>query len=188
MRAFVIASGPSVTPEDLTVVKRQPGLKIAVNSSIFSAPWADICFAMDQGWWKVYHEQVKRLTCERWSSSSNAGQYGVQRVKRNRKNSPIKDGVSGSNSGLQACEFAYLRGADEIILLGVDCKVHEGRAHHHPDHPAPMTNAKNTRNWGSDWACALKRMDARVINTSPICELECFEYADLRTACEHNPD
>jgi len=188
MRAFVIASGPSVTADDLAFVKRQPGLKIAVNSSIFSAPWADICFSMDNSWWKRYGNDVKRLKCERWSSASNAAQYGPQIVKRKRRDSPIKGGVSGSNSGLQACEFAYLRGADEIILLGVDCKHFEGRAHHHPDHPAPMKNANKPEKWGSDWERVLAKMDAKVINTSPICEVDCFEYADLRAACEHNPD
>ena len=188
MRAFVIASGPSVAADDLAFVKRQSGLKIAVNSSIFSAPWADICFAMDHVWWRTYHNQVKQLKCERWSSSVNCAQYGVQIIRKNRMDAPVKQGVSGNNSGLQACRFAYIRGADEIILLGVDCKHHEGRAHHHPDHPAPMTNATKPGKWGEHWKIVLERMDARVINTSPICELDCFEYADLRAACEHNPD
>jgi len=138
---------------------------------------------MDRNWWQTYHKEVKKLGCEMWSSSPNCAQYGPQVIKKNPKHKPIIDGVSGSNSGLQACELAYLRGADEIILLGVDCKHHEGKAHHHPDHPKPMTNATNSHNWGRDWARAIGMMDAKVINTSSICELDCFEYADLRAIC-----
>ena len=182
-RAFVIASGPSVTAEALELVRAAEGLKIAVNSSIFSAPWADICFAMDNSWWHRYRNEVKALPCERWSSSLNCGKYGVKVVKKNPRNAPLVDGVSGNNSGAQAAEFAYLRGADEIILLGVDCKSHEGRAHHHEDHPKPMSNPVRTDHWSEDWARIVSLLDARIINTSTICDLDCFEYRRIEDIC-----
>jgi len=183
LQAYVLASGPSLTPEQIRRVRDQAGLKIAVNSTIFSAPWSDICFALDHHWWQHYHEQVKALPCERWSSSGNCAPFGVQIVKKNRPDEPLIDGVAGNNSGTQAAEFAYLRGADEIILLGVDCKRHNGKAHHHPDHPEPMTNPTRTQHWAADWARFCRLVDVPVINCSPICELDCFEYRDLRAVC-----
>lgn len=179
-RAFVLASGPSLTAEHLEAVRRQPGLKIAVNSTIFSAPWADICFAADHHWWAMYHQQVKALPCERWSFSQNCAQFGARIVKKNPKRQPLTDGVAAGTSGTAAAEFAYLRGADEIVLLGVDCKVTD-KTHHFGDHPEGLSNPKPNAlaTFAAEWRDFAAHNDVRLINVSPICELDCFEYMTL---------
>jgi len=180
LRAFVLASGPSLTTEQIEWARKQDGLKIAANSTIFSAPWADICFAADHNWWARYHEQVKALGCERWSFSQNCAQFGVRVVKKNHKDKPLIDGVSAGTSGTAAAELAYLRGADEIYLLGVDCKVTD-KSHHHGDHPDGLSNPQPNalRRFGEDWQNFADHNDVRLINLSPICDLECFEYRTI---------
>lgn len=177
MRAFVLASGPSLTAEQIEWVRVQDGLKVAVNTTIFSAPWADICFAADHTWWKRYHEEVKQFPCERWSFSLNCHPFGVRVVKKNPTSKPLIDGVSAGTSGTAAAELAYLRGADEIYLLGVDCKVTD-KSHHHGDHPRGMSNPQPNalKRFAADWNNFAKHNDVRLVNLSPICDLDCFEY------------
>lgn len=179
MRSFVLASGPSLTPEQIERVRTAEGEKIAVNSTIFAAPWADVCFAMDHHWWKQYGEQVKPIGCEMWTSSPNSTQFGPRLVKKNKPDGPLTDGVAGNNSGTVAAELAYLRGADEIVLLGVDCQLVDGKAHHHADHPSPLKNPVRTEHWAESWGRFLKHNDVRVINCSPVCNVEGFEYMTL---------
>jgi len=179
LRAFVLASGPS-GGEHLDLIKAATGLKIATNSTIFKAPWAHICFAMDQTWWRQYGHEVKKISCERISSSSMSARYGASLIPRRPKSKPVKDGVSGNNSATCAAELAYIRGAREIILVGVDCTADGKRNHHHDDHPEPLKNRIRTREWLDDWKRFITLNDVRVVNTSPLCEADFFEYADIR--------
>lgn len=175
-----MASGPSLTAEQIEWVRNQDGLKIAVNSTIFSAPWADICFAADYHWWKYYHRKVKQLDCERWSFSQNCAEFDVRVVKKNPRNEPLIDGVSAGTSGTAAAEFAYLRGADEIYLLGVDCKTTD-KSHHHGDHPEGLSNPHERAllRFGEDWKNFAAHNDVKLVNLSPICDLDCFEYRTI---------
>ena len=57
MRFVCIASGPSLTPEDVQAVKEWrdagKGKVIVVNTTFRAAPWADAMFAMDAKWWPI---------------------------------------------------------------------------------------------------------------------------------------
>ena len=97
----------------------------------------------------------------------------------------------GQNSGFQALNIAYLRGADPIILLGFDMKRGpKGESHHHGDHPAGLNNPPglNDPNWGAwrDWfdgaAAQLAAAVRTVINCTPGSALDCFPKMDLEDA------
>jgi hypothetical protein len=185
-RWFVLASGPSLTPEDLTRVWKEWNEErctvIAVNSTIFSAPWADILFALDHHWWKRYGAQVADLPCERLTSSQNSLQFGPDLIPKRPGQFMADGGVVGQNSGQVAVEIARLRGATEIVMLGVDfCHV-DGKTHHHGDHPGGLGNADKPHRWlhyFEGLAGCLKERGVRAINCSPYYPGEGFERMTL---------
>lgn len=48
-----------------------------------------------------------------------------------------------SNSGAQAINLAYLRGATRIVLVGYDMGWTGGKAHWFGDHPQGLTNGRH---------------------------------------------
>lgn len=189
-RFFVLCSGPSLAPEDIERVRLEQGkgaTVIAVNSTIFSAPFADICYAWDHKWWGKYHEQVKALGCRMMSAASNTKKYGTEIVGRepNCEGLGKNGGLGGNNSGHQAINLAAALAdpkADEIVALGFDCTHFEGMAHHHGDHPKPLSNAPNTQKWRQPavkLAQDLKKRGIRVTNCSPKTILKCFPVMTL---------
>jgi hypothetical protein len=53
-----IASGPSLTAEDVERVRAAGHPVIVTNTTFRLAPWADVLFGMDSKWWKEYHKEV----------------------------------------------------------------------------------------------------------------------------------
>jgi hypothetical protein len=149
---------------------------IAVNSTIFSAPFADICYAWDKKWWTKYLADVKRLGCRRITAGK--GRPGCEEFPRVPQREFSEDAIGGNNSGHQAVNLAYMLGAKEIIMLGFDCQHTDGEAHHHGDHPKPLGNATNCQNWLPGFRVLSERLRERgvkVVNCSPRTALDCFE-------------
>src|SRR5690242_9018703 len=124
-----IASGPSLTAEDCERVRAAGLATIVTNTSFRLCPWADVLYAFDFKWWRVYREEVELVFRGRRFSQVTFPPPGVESVK----------GWPGfrsfGNSGATAVSFAILCGAREIVLLGYDCQLTGGRSHHHGDHP-----------------------------------------------------
>lgn len=172
MTTFVLASGPSLTPEDIETVRLTGSKVIAVNSTIFSAPFADICFGIDVKWWRHYHERVKTLGCRMVSSNGGCKGFGVEII-------PIQ---GGENSGHKAIRLADVEGEKEIVLLGFDCK--NAHMHHHGDHPPPMKKARTAENWIPAFNGLARNMSeagVRIINCTRDTALDCFERMTLET-------
>lgn len=135
-----LASGPSVTQEDCEQIQawrnEGDGKVIVTNSMVFMAPWADAVFAMDSAWWREYYSALKGFAGLRLTSAE-----GVRGAVR------LKLPVTG-NSGLASMLAAKHLGASALILVGFDaCLGPQGRAHCHPDHPKPLTNARSVTKW-----------------------------------------
>lgn len=184
---YVLASGPSLTQADIERVRleHEAGRAVvaAVNTTIFSAPWADICYAWDHKWWSRYHAEVKKLGCRMISAASNTKKYGIEIVGRepNCDGMGKNGGLGGNNSGAQCINYAALH-TNEVVVLGFDCTHVEGKAHHHDDHPKPLSNAPNTHKWRQPavkLAQDLKKRGIRVTNCSPKTALTCFPVMTL---------
>jgi hypothetical protein len=63
--AICIASGPSLTGDDLALCKQSGRTVYAVNDVYKVAPWADVLYAADTDWWD-YHQGVPDFQGERW--------------------------------------------------------------------------------------------------------------------------
>jgi hypothetical protein len=182
LTAVCIASGPSLTPEDVDTVRlwREAGRGrvVVVNTSFRAAPWADALFAMDSKWWGIYHAEVKQeFHGTAYTTSSVAINFGVRRVTQ----------VSHyRNSGAGAVALAAWLGASNVVLLGYDCQ-HDGvNTHWHGSHPRGLGDAVTVRLWPAKFAELARAVRVPVVNASRATALTCFPRMDLSECLEEN--
>ena len=108
MLAICIASGPSLTQEDVDYC-RGKGKVYAVNNVYTLAPWADVLYACDQAWWDE-HNGVPDFAGQKWTIDRIAAKnYGLNRIGiangSHWSNIPGEIAL-GMNSGFQALKDA----------------------------------------------------------------------------------
>lgn len=134
-----LASGPSLTPDDVETVRMSGHVAIAVNCTFRAAPWAAVLYAMDRGFWQHYLPEIER--------TFSGARVGLGLMPARYRLAAMK-GASGfrpyNNSGAGAISLAQYGGASRVVMLGYDLQHTGGRAHHHADHPRPLGNARQT--------------------------------------------
>lgn len=183
MVVIVLASGPSLTAEDIETAKGHT--TIAVNSTIFTAPHADYCCAYDDKWWEEYGDRVKRLPCKPISCSIKSHIFGVDRIPKVSKNKFTGNSAIGSSSGHHAICYAIMLGADTVILLGFDCQHTNGKRHHHEDYPKGFGNADRPERWIKEHetlSAGAEMLGVRITNCTRQTALKCYEQMPLSEA------
>jgi hypothetical protein len=171
-----IASGPSLTREDVEVVRQKNSAGkckvIAVNREFETAPWAEVMFAADYRFWLEYHGDISReFLGEKWTIDQQA----AKRFKLNYIGRNWGQGFSrspglintGGNSGYQAVHLAASWGASRIFLLGYDMKSTNGRHHHYGAHRNGLANGKGFNLWIASFkplVIDLKKMKVELLN------------------------
>lgn len=159
MRFAVIATGQSLTDEQVNAVRHMPC--IAVSNAYEKAPWAMAMVSADKRWWLHYKPEFEGR------KFSVADVPGVDKVGL----------VAGSNSGLLGLEVAVMLGATSIILLGFDMHgthyfgPHNGGLRNTPAHRFDQFK-QQFRGW--------KKVP--VINCTPNSALDAFPKMDLQCA------
>lgn len=131
--AFVLASGPSLTAEDVGLVYayvQQHRCPVLVTNTTFQlAPWADVLFFHDKKWWQIHGEAVQRDFSGQCVTMAGEVHGRVISLRGTGFN-------AYRNSGGGAISLAMAGGATRIILLGLDGKyAADGRRHWHVQHP-----------------------------------------------------
>lgn len=182
---FILASGASLTREDVERVKGQN--VIAINDNYKLAPWADIIYACDPQWWGWHMDDVKsfkgrKITQdESWNDypdlKSQAIGLGVEFYHSIAGGGIDEESLyQGCHSGIQAINLAYLLGAKEIYLLGYDMQKTNGKDHWfgaHPNNAAPEWS-KRLKHY-EPVARDAKRLGVEIINCSRETALTCFD-------------
>ena len=176
-----IASGPSLRQEDCDAIQKSGICSIVVNTSYRKAPFADILYAMDPGWWRMNHEAVlaSGFRGQLWGSSGTA--------KWAKSTQGKLWPVNFSNSGSGAISMAVVTGAKRVLLTGYDCQLTGGKKHWHDDHPFPLSNAQSVKSWPYQFSLVAKYAAAhsvKVINCTRSTALLCFPRGDLREELE----
>lgn len=172
-----IASGPSLTPEDIESVRqwragRAGRAVVTTNTTVFSVPWADVLVAWDGKWWKTYIARVnEEFKGERWTGSHSNEKYQAQRFT-----GPFR---AHGNSGAAAVSLALWRGAGRVLMLGYDCQKTDGKTHHHGSHPEGMSDAATIEKWPDRFKALAQRSGGKVLNCSRVTALTCFPMARL---------
>ena len=171
-----IASGPSLTLDDVEAV-RDAGLKtIVTNTTYRIAPWADILFGMDSRWWAAHADEVKAFAGMRYAAAPGAVKAGARSLYGS------KWFVNFGNSGAGAIGIACHAGARRILLLGYDCQKSGSLVHWHGDHTSGLGNANSMKLWPGQFARAAAHAAMKgthVVNCSKSTALKCFERGQL---------
>lgn len=162
---------------------------IAVNSSCGVAPWAEVLYFTDTGWYTPRRELVRDWPGIVVTMSKTAKREWPDKVKRVQGlhmpgfppvgSSAIRQGRS---SGQTAISLALALGANEIVLLGLDMRVVDGREHHHNEYSGPRDLdlyarefVPAFRGWHADALAA----GVRVFNATPGSAVTEFPFVDL---------
>lgn len=188
---FILGGGPSLADVDLSLLRGHPVM--ALNSSAvacFHAGLEDqMLFFMDSGWW-----QRNRSICEAWrgeifTCSRTAKREAPKLVKRIEMTSPAPEfpppGAPyirwGKSSGHLGISLAVAMGASNIILLGYDMRIIDGRSHHHPHYDRPVDPAtydlflQHFEGWDSE----ARAVGVEIVNATPESALKEFRQVDL---------
>ena len=178
--AVVIASGPSLTAEDVYLVAAyralHPCVVLVTNTSFRAAPWADVLFFHDWRWWEVHQAEVKRS-------------FPGLKVTIAASRDPAVISLAGLafdaylNAGGGAISLALLGGCQRVICLGLDAQVGpQGQTHWHGSHPKPCGDAVSLPIWAEKFADLARVAQARgvpVLNASRTTALDCFPRVTL---------
>lgn len=191
----VLASGSSMTQEVADTVRAAGIRAIAVNTTFQLAPWADLLYAADETWWKVWWRNREgnasdfpglKVMCTPLAMPTMCAPFpGIRVLKSTGRDGFDEDPANvrtGGNSGYQAIHVATHAGCSRILLCGFD--MHGG--HWHGRHPEPL------REHGNDYSAwfplfaklwtELQQRGIEVLNCTSRSALKCFPMADLKDA------
>jgi len=172
-----IASGPSLTPEDVERIRQAELTTLVTNTTFRLAPWAAVLFGFDSKWWRQYGAEAASFKGEKLTISPNGTKHGARLCPN--PNVIMRYG----NSGAAALAIALQGNPAKVILLGYDGqKAPNGQAHWHEDHPNGMSNCKSIATWKSHFeltAILARRKHTQVVNASRETAIRCFDRARL---------
>ena len=173
-----LASGPSLTPEDVDLVKASGHPVIVTNATFRLAPWADVLFGFDFKFWREYHDEALReFRGQCVSHSALAVRYGVATTNGS-------EWFRGfGNSGVCAIAYAVGGRAARVVLMGFDCAFGaDGKKHWHGNHDHGLSNCLSIARWPQQFdrvATMARRERVHVVNASRRTALKCFERKPL---------
>ena len=151
-------------------------------------PWADYHYFCDRKWWEWHKDRpdYQAFEGQRISYEDIPGAWKVKGEDKPGLSESPEVIHTGSNSGYQVLNIAYLMGASRILLLGYDMKIAKsGLSHWFGDHEDKVRS--NYASWWSKFSVAadqLKENGIEVINCSPDTALQCFKRMSLKDAME----
>lgn len=136
--AFVICGGSSLRGVDLSPLEHRK--TIAVNSSIFAAPFVDYLLFGDRRWWVHNSTSLPKMRGKIVTNSPTVNQPQLLTMRKVKPPPGITDErdalVTSYTTTQGALNLAVHLGCTRIVLLGADARVgKDGRQHHHPEHP-----------------------------------------------------
>jgi len=181
---FIIASGPSLTVEDVASLKGQR--VICINDNYRLAPWADVLYASDPTWWEWHAERVKLFKGRKITQDKEAAEkYDLEYIESREGDGLSRDPAyihRGSNAGIQAINLAYHFGARRIVLLGYDMQATGGKSHWHGKHPGESNDYSPWHKWVWRYDPVAKdaqAMGIEIINATRETALTCFSRKPL---------
>lgn len=166
----ILATGPSMSPSVVDVVRAAAIRAVAVGSAWRLAPWADALASSDAAWWEAHPGALKFAGRKFTAAYSHEGIADVER---------IRGAARESNSGLLGMMAAVSMGARRLLLLGFD--LHG--AHFFGQHQPPLKNPgpQQFRVFASQFNRYHPR-GVEIINCTPGSALDCYPKAALEIA------
>ena len=176
-----IASGPSIDTDDIDYARGKCRV-IVINDNYQLASWADLLYACDLKWWD-WHKGVPDFEGMKYTMDKVAAKkYDLDYVKGEAGEGLNTSHIhTGSNSGFQAINLAYLFGAKRILLTGYDMHVNKnGASHWFGNHPDLIIS--NYQRWIKGFDQVAKQNLVEIINCTRDTSLKCFPQMRLQDA------
>lgn len=181
-----VASGPSLTKEDVVACEKRFPLMV-VNNAYQFADSPKYHYAGDTRWWRSNYALTQSNSCK-FSIQANNRDQGYPDVEQMQRGFAECFSVdwptlcTGYNSGFQAINLAYLLGFRRVVLLGYDMKFGtNNEKHFHPDYfdynPLDTTILKWIRVFNKMAPKMLELVE--VINVTRSTDLDCFPQVRL---------
>lgn len=154
MRGIVLGTGPSVTPEQIKLIKAS-GLPVYGCNNTYQSVELTALLACNIEWWDHYwplDESLRNGDFEKWTwDRETANKYGIGYIR-----GEWRDGLStdpavihyGHSSGYQLLGLAFHYGVREAILCGYDLryppgydglqKIAGGERHYFGEYPSQL--------------------------------------------------
>lgn len=188
---ILIANGPSLTSAQVNTARNiwaeGRAHAIGINDAYRIAPWVDALYACDPEWWHVHIKAVRdtnivSLYCQ---DEETCDRYGLWWTPGKHK-AGLSTAAScihyGRHSGFQALNVAFHLGARRIMLLGYDCRTHNGMTHWFGDHPGVLHQKSSYDGWAAAYADAVPMLRAagvEVFNCTPNSAITAFPHTTL---------
>lgn len=183
--AVCIASGPSLTKEDVEYLKDKDCRIYAVKEAILFAPFAHEMYAADGDWWEICKDLWTQFEGEKWTCNLRTAEkynlyhVGVKHDWNWSYNPEIL--ASGGNSGFQVMNKAELDGADRIILMGYNYGHSKNQDKHFFDETHPrFSRLSKYGEWLSRMKKAQQYMTAEFLNATPNSAIDIFPHVNIR--------
>lgn len=187
----IIASGPSAKKVDIDLLRGR-FVVIAIKRNVELAPWADVVYGCDLGWWASVEGLPDFQGLKLAYADRACDQYGCRKLRITVNSDKLlfdETGHvgSGGNSGFHALNWAVQLGARRVLLIGFDMHGKAGVHWYGRNTAAGMSNPSedNYRRWREAFITAapvLAERGVEVINASPLSALKCFPRSDVQDA------
>jgi hypothetical protein len=191
--AVIVGTGPSAKDESLDIAFGRARV-IVIKSSWRLAPWADVLYGLDMGWWIANHGARKFEGLKVSPSPTACRAHGLKQVTLKARAEFLMEEVGtigcglktgGGHSGFQAINLAIQFGARRIVLVGFDMTLSNG-AHWNSDYRGVGKPDKGrVESWRlalEDCSPQLVSLGVDVINASERSALRSFRKMSLAEA------
>lgn len=173
---IVVGTGPSAKSASLSECEGKARC-IVIKQSWRLAPWADVLYGIDRGWW-LTNNGAREFKGLRVSPSPTACRlFGMREVTLKtvpwlltKETGVLGCGLKtgGGHSGFQAVNLAVQFGATKIVLAGFDMTLERGAHWHKEGHGVAKPNENRVAEWRKAFdGCAdqFKSLGVTVITT-----------------------
>jgi len=181
-----MATGPSLTAEQVEAVRRSGVRSIAINDLGLpqrspNAAWADIWYAADWKFWEFYQQEALDSACLRVSAKALDVQLGRAHLHLNTKDGGKGDAhaTSGGHSGFQALQIAMFLGASTILLIGYDCKPKGDKTNYFGRKPRELHKGSHYESWPKCYEKLKVSEGVEIVNATPGSAIKAFPFRDI---------
>jgi hypothetical protein len=171
---FLLAPGPSLTPEVVERVRGQTTM--AIKHAARLAPWADFLFFADWEFFRDNRPIVDTFEGRVLTISRKA------HLRLRHKVELIEKGLPGRtiSSGHTAVDVAAGLGFKRVVLVGYDCRIVAGQSHCHDQYrrPAHLYSDVHLPAW-SGYQDRMRARSVEVINATLGSAIDVFPVAPL---------
>lgn len=176
----IVGTGPSAKDVPLELAKHKARF-IVIKRSWMLAPWADVLYAIDRGWWIANNGAPEFKGLKIAASPSCARVYGLAHMRMKR---------GGDFAGFQAMHIAIGFGATKLILVGFDMTIENG-AHWHDDYRGVgRPDRGRTEGWREaldGWAERFNALGVEVMNASIPSTLRSYPKVEFVSLWQSEP-